>query len=86
MGKKQVLTLECPNCSSNKVVRNGHHYGGKRHFLCITCNKHFTEDVAKGYPVSKIPFPVVAYLLYFRKKISVFSNMKLTNKGRRRQT
>lgn len=76
MGKKQVLSLVCPHCSSNKIVRNGHHYGGKLHFLCNTCNKHFTEDVAKGYPISKIPFPVVAYLLYFHKKIPAFSNMR----------
>lgn len=80
MGKKQVLPLVCPNCSSNKIVRNGHHYGGKLHFLCNSCNKHFTEDVAKGYPVSKIPFPTVAYLLYFRKKIPEFSNMKAFRK------
>jgi hypothetical protein len=66
----------CPHCSSYKVVRNGHHYGGKLQFLCRSCNLHFSEDVARGYPTSKIPYPVIAYLLYFRKKIPAFSNMK----------
>jgi len=37
---------------------------------------HFSEDVAKGYPISKIPFPIIAYLLYFRKKVPDLSNMR----------
>jgi len=70
------LPLFCPHCSSQKVVRNGHHYGEKLQFLCNTCHKHFTREVAKGYPVTKIPFPVIAYLLYSRQKVPGFSNMQ----------
>jgi len=66
----------CPHCHSKKVVKNGHHSGGKLQFLCNTCHKHFTEEVAKGYPPTKIPFPVIAYLLYFRQKVPEFSNMR----------
>ena len=72
--------MGCPHCSSQNIVRNGHHYGGKLHFLCNTCHKHFTEDVLKGYPVSKIPYPLIGYFLYFRKKIPEFSNMRIFRK------
>ena len=74
MGKKAPLL--CPHCNSSNIKRNGHHYGGKIQYFCYTCDKYFSEDVAKGYPISKIPFPVIAYLLYFRKKIPSFSNMR----------
>jgi hypothetical protein len=70
------LPLFCPHCSSQKIVRNGHHYGGKLHFLCNTCHKHFTKEVAKGYPTTNIPFPVIAYCLYFRRYVPSFSNMR----------
>jgi transposase-like protein len=66
----------CPNCNSKNIIKNGHHYGGKLQFLCKNCNKHFTEESAKGYPPSKIPFQIIAYLLYFRRKIPEFSNMR----------
>jgi len=66
----------CPHCHSKKIVKNGHHYGGKLQFLCNSCHKHFTEEVAKGYPTTKIPFPVISYLLYFRRKVPEFSNMR----------
>ena len=66
----------CPQCCSKHIVKNGHHYGGKLQFLCKTCHKHFTIETAKGYPPTKIPFPIIAYILYFRRKIPEFSNMR----------
>jgi len=30
----------------------------------------------KGYPPSNIPFPIIAYLLYFRRKVPEFSSMR----------
>ena len=74
MGKS--ITTRCPNCFSEIVVKNGHHYGGKLQFLCRSCNKHFTSDSAKGYPPTKIPFPIIAYLLYFRRRVPGFSDMR----------
>ncbi len=74
MGKQ--VALSCPHCNSGKIKRNGHHYGGKLQYFCYTCGKYFSEDVAKGYPISKVPFPVIAYLLYFHKRVPEFSNMR----------
>jgi len=65
----------CPHCSSQKIVRNGSHKG-KLQFYCTTCHKYFSEDTAKGYPPTNIPFPIIAYVLYFRKKVPEFSNMR----------
>jgi len=78
MGKKLVLL--CPRCNSEKIVSNGHHHQGKIQFFCKSCNKYFYEDPAKGYPPTNIPYPIIAYLLYFRKKIPAFSNMRLFRK------
>ena len=75
-GLDRNLSLFCPHCHSTKIVKNGYHHQGKLQFFCTTCNKYFYEDPAKGYPPTTIPFPIIAYLLYFRKKIPEFSNMR----------
>jgi hypothetical protein len=74
MGKS--TTNRCPNCFSELVVKNGHHYGGKLQFLCRSCNKHFTAETALGYPPTNISYPVIAYLLYFRRRVPDFSDMR----------
>jgi len=66
----------CPNCHSNKIVHNGRHHQDKIQFFCNSCGKYFYEDPAKGYPPTSIPFPVISYLLYFRRKVPEFSNMR----------
>jgi len=75
-GTDDKLLHFCPNCSSKKIVKNGHHHQNKIQFYCPTCKKYFFLDSLKGYPPTTIPFPVIAYLLYFRRKIPEFSNMK----------
>jgi len=74
MAEKSILF--CPHCNSDKIVLNGHPHGAKHEFFCKSCNRYFTEDSIKGYPPSNIPFPVIAYLLYFRQRIPEFSNMR----------
>jgi len=70
------LLIFCPRCNSKKVVKNGRHHQGKLQFFCTNCHKYFYKDPAKGYPPTKIPFPVIAYVLYFRRKNPAFSNMR----------
>jgi len=74
MGHK--LTLHCPHCNSDKLVRNGHPHKDKLQFFCKSCSKYFSEDAIKGYPPSNVPFPVIAYFLFFRRKVPEFSNMR----------
>jgi len=57
-------------------VQNGRPHSDKLQFYCHSCKKYFSEDALKGYPPSNIPFPVIAYLLYFRRRIPEFSNMR----------
>jgi len=66
----------CPHCKSKKIVKDGHPNSGKLVFFCKSCNKYFSEDSLKGYPSSNIPFPVIAYLLYFRRKVPDFGNTR----------
>ena len=75
-GVNRKLLLSCPYCKSDKVVKNGHHHKGKLQLFCTSCHKYFYEDPAKGYPPTCIPFPVIAYLLYFHKKVPEFSIMR----------
>jgi len=57
-------------------VQNGRPHSDKLQFYCHSCKKYFSEDAIKGYPPSNIPFPVIAYLLYFRRRIPEFSDMR----------
>jgi hypothetical protein len=45
-------------------------------YFCNSCHKYFSEDSLKKYPPTNIPFPVIAYLLYYRRKVPSFSNMR----------
>ena len=74
MGKSPKI--HCPHCTSKNIVQNGHPHRGKLQFLCNTCHKYFSEDTAKGYPPTNIPFPIIAYLLYFHKKVPELSSMR----------
>lgn len=73
MGKSAI---SCPYCYSQQIVRNGHPHSKKLEFFCKNCHKYSYEDTAKNYPPTNVPFPVIAYCLYFRKKIPAFSNMR----------
>ena len=75
-GADKKLLLNCPRCNSQKIILNGHYHKRKPQFFCTNCYKYFYENSAKGYPPTKIPFPVIAYLLYYRRKIPEFSNMR----------
>ena len=75
-GVDDKLLHFCPNCHSNKIKRNGHPHGGKPEFYCKSCKRYFNKDTLKGYPPSNISFPIIAYFLYFRRKVPEFSNMR----------
>jgi len=74
--KKKNFELICPKCNNNKIIQDRHPLIGKIQYYCKTCNKYFSEDSLKGYPPSNIPFPVIAYLLFFRRKVPEFSDMR----------
>jgi hypothetical protein len=74
IGKKEQLI--CPHCKSLKIVKNGHPNNEKLQFYCRSCNKYFSEDTLNGYPPTNIPFPFIAYFLYFHRKVPEFSNMR----------
>jgi len=35
---------KCPECSSEKVVKNGHIHNGKQRYLCRGCGRQFVPD------------------------------------------
>ena len=37
----------CPNCDSEKIVKNGHIHNGKQRFKCNECNRQFIENPEK---------------------------------------
>jgi transposase-like protein len=45
-----TLTLLCPYCKSEKLVRNGLAPNGKQRYLCRACNRSSRENPAsRGY-------------------------------------
>ena len=37
----------CPNCSSEKTVKNGHIHNGKQRFKCHECGRQLVENPQK---------------------------------------
>lgn len=37
----------CPNCSSEKTVKNGHIHNGKQRYKCHECGRQFVENPEK---------------------------------------
>ena len=37
----------CPNCDSEKIVKNGRIHNGKQRFKCNECNRQFIENPKK---------------------------------------
>lgn len=45
-----IITLKCPYCSSEDIVRNGHAPNGKQKYLCKACKKQTREKPTEhGY-------------------------------------
>ena len=74
MGK--TTKLICPHCTSDRIVQDRHPLKGKIQYYCKTCNRYFSQDTLKGFPPTNIPFPIIAYLLYYRRHTPDFSNMR----------
>jgi IS1 family transposase len=36
--------MECPNCKSDLIKKNGHTRHGKQNYRCLDCSKQFSED------------------------------------------
>jgi len=75
-GKGNKTLYFCPYCKSANIIQDRHPSIGKIQYYCKSCKKYFSEDTLKGYPPSNISFPIIAYLLYFRRKVPEFSNMR----------
>jgi transposase-like protein len=45
-----TITLSCPTCTSDKLVRNGHAPNGKQRYFCRECKRSSRENPApRGY-------------------------------------
>src|SRR5437588_10586831 len=45
-----TITLVCPYCESEKLVRNGHAPNGKQRYFCQECKRHSRENPSsRGY-------------------------------------
>jgi transposase-like protein len=39
--------INCPECQSNNLKRNGHIHNGKQRYLCKDCGRQFTPEGTK---------------------------------------
>jgi transposase-like protein len=56
------INTNCPQCSSECVIRYGHNYHGKQRFPCHFCGHQFVPD-ATSQPVSRETRALVERLL-----------------------
>jgi hypothetical protein len=56
--------MNCPNCKSFKIVKNGYTKLKRQRWKCNKCKKTFIENTYKKYPPTKYPFYFIAYILY----------------------
>ena len=45
--------MNCPNCHSSHVVKNGSIHNGKQKFLCKDCGRQFVENPENRIPQEK---------------------------------
>jgi transposase-like protein len=38
------MSLDCPSCKSEKIVKNGKIHNGKQNFKCRDCGRQFVQD------------------------------------------
>jgi len=43
------ISLSCPHCHSQKIVKNGSIHNGKKKYRCKTCGRQFIENPTKKY-------------------------------------
>ena len=53
--------MNCPKCSSQKSVKNGHHLGRQR-YKCKECGCQFTLSQPKGKPVETKCLAIILYV------------------------
>jgi IS1 family transposase/transposase-like protein len=46
---KTQITIKCPKCGSERIVRNGKKLNGKQLYKCRDCNRQFIADHEKTY-------------------------------------
>lgn len=39
-----TITLQCPHCQSEDLVRNGHAPNGKQKYTCQSCGRHSRDN------------------------------------------
>ena len=48
--------MNCPNCGSDKLKKNGFLASGKQRYFCKECKKHFSSfDVIEKEPKKEFP-------------------------------
>ena len=57
-----TITVLCPHCKSEKLVRNGHASNGKQRYFCQECKRSHRENPApRGYSEERKEEIVRAY-------------------------
>jgi DNA-directed RNA polymerase subunit RPC12/RpoP len=64
--------MKCPNCGSEKLMKNGRYKNGAQQYVCKDCGKNFNENTAlKPQPVMEKKSQIGMTLEQFRQKHDV---------------
>ncbi len=67
--------MNCPQCSSTELVKNGIRNGGKQNFKCKICGKQFVKNPAPHYRISNEKIALVDKLLLERISLAAIARL-----------
>lgn len=73
--------MNCPQCNSDRTVKNGLRYNGKQNFKCHNCGRQFVEEPSPHYHVSDEKKTLVDRLLL--KKLPLAGIARVVNVSER---
>ncbi len=45
--------MNCPECDSNRSIKNGSRKNGKQNYRCLSCGRQFVDNPSPHYHISK---------------------------------
>ena len=65
--------MNCPECDSNRSIKNGSRKNGKQNYRCLSCGRQFVDNPSPHYHISEETKTLIDRLLYHFYLVLSFS-------------